>query len=121
MVNQKVVKFTNLKQSNRTVLEYVRLFDQLSQYVPDMVAMEARRVWRFLKGLRPSLVCLVNIRKEGPKSSVDTVGLAIRYEAWHELEKRTSQGLEDQKIGEQGSSLSQFGGNWHVGGNGRGR
>ena len=37
VVNSKVAEFTRLQQGNLSVLEYVRQFDQLSRYVPDMV------------------------------------------------------------------------------------
>ena len=37
VINSKVMKFTRLQQGNLSVLEYVRQFDQLSRYAPDMI------------------------------------------------------------------------------------
>ena len=59
------------------MLEYVRQFDQLSQYAPNMVQTEKSKVWRFLSGLRPGLAQLVDTGRDGPESYVDAVGCAI--------------------------------------------
>ena len=37
VVNSKIVEFTRLQQGNLSVLEYVRQFDQLWRYAPDMI------------------------------------------------------------------------------------
>ena len=37
VVNKKIAEFTWLQQGNLSVLEYVRQFDQLSRYAPNMV------------------------------------------------------------------------------------
>ena len=61
VINSKMAKFTRLQQGNLSVLEYMRQFDQLSWYAPNMIQMETSKVWRFLSGLRPGLARLVDI------------------------------------------------------------
>ena len=60
VINSKVAEFTRLQQGNVLVLEYVRQFDQLLRYTPDMVQTETSKVWRFLCGLRPGLAMFVD-------------------------------------------------------------
>ena len=79
-----------------SVLEYVRQFDQLSRYAPDMVQTETSKVWRFLSGLRPDLAGLVDTGIHGPKSYADAVGHAIRQESWTNAEKNVSLGIGDE-------------------------
>ena len=59
------------------MLEYMRQFDQLSRYAPDMIQTEMSKVWRFLSRLRPGLARLVDTGRDGPESYVDAVGRAI--------------------------------------------
>ena len=66
VINSKVVEFTRLQQGNLSVLEYVRQFDQLSRYAPDMIQTKTSKVWRFLSELRLSLVGLVDTGRDGP-------------------------------------------------------
>ena len=44
VINSKVVEFTRLQQGNLSVLEYVRQFDQLSRYTPDLIQTEISKV-----------------------------------------------------------------------------
>ena len=74
------------------MLKYVRQFDQLSQYAPDMIQTEKSKVWRFLSGLRPGLAGLVDIGRDGPESYADVVGHAIRQESWAKMNKGLSLG-----------------------------
>ena len=60
------------------MLEYVRQFDQLSWYAPDMIQTETSKAWRLLSGLCPGLAGLVDTGRDGPESYVDAVGRAIR-------------------------------------------
>ena len=60
------------------MLEYVRQFDQLSRYAPDMVFIETSKVWRFLSGLYLGLAGLVDIGRDGPESYADAIGQVIR-------------------------------------------
>ena len=81
IINSKVAKFTRLQQGSMSVLEYVRQFDQPSQYAPDMVQTEMSKDWRFLRGLHLSLAGLVDTRRDGPESYADVVGRVIQQES----------------------------------------
>ena len=74
------------------MLEYVRQFDQLSQYAPDMIQTEMSKVWRFLSGLHPDLAGLVDTGRNGLESYADAVGHAIRQESWAKTNKGLSLG-----------------------------
>ena len=91
-VNSKVAEFTRLQQGNLSVLEYVRQFDQLSRYAPDIVQTETSKVWRFLNRIRPGLARLVDIGRDGPESYTDVVGRAIRQEYLTKTDKSLSLG-----------------------------
>ena len=78
VINSKVAEFTNLQQGNLSVLEYVRQFDQLSRYAPNMIQTETSKAWRFLSGLHPGLVGLVDTERDDPESYIDAVGHVIR-------------------------------------------
>ena len=82
-----------------SVLEYIRQFDQLSRYAPDIVQTETSKVWRFLSGLRPGLAGLVDTGRDGPKLYIDAVGRTIREESCMKTEKNVnvsaSEGLKE--------------------------
>ena len=78
-----------------SVLEYVRQFDQLSQYASVMVQTEMSKVWRFLSELRPNLAGLVDTGRNGLESYTDVVGRAIRQESRTKAEKNVSLGIGD--------------------------
>ena len=59
------------------MLEYVRQFDQLLRYALDMVQIKISNVWRFLSGLCPGLVGLVDIGRDGSESYANDIGHAI--------------------------------------------
>ena len=92
VINIKVAEFTTLQQGNLSVIEYVRQFDQLSRYAPDMIQTETSKVWRFLSGLRPGLAGLVDTGRDGPESYADAVRRAIRQESWAKTDKGLSLG-----------------------------
>ncbi|XP_038880317.1 uncharacterized protein LOC120071955 [Benincasa hispida] len=48
----KQAEFMKLKQGTMTVKEYEEEFDKLSCFAPDLVSTEAKRVERFVQGLR---------------------------------------------------------------------
>ena len=75
------------------MLEYVRQFDQLSQYAPKIVQTETSKVWRFLSGLRLSLAGLVDTGRDCPESYADAVGRAIQHESWMKTEKNVNTGV----------------------------
>lgn len=78
MLNSKVVEFSRLQQGNMLVLEYVRQFDQFSQYALDIVSTDLSKICRFMSGLRLGLASLVNIERDSSESYADMVDRAIR-------------------------------------------
>jgi hypothetical protein len=55
IVQLKEDEFRELTQGGRSVNEYVHKFTELARYAPDDVSTEAKKMARFLKGLRPEL------------------------------------------------------------------
>jgi hypothetical protein len=55
IVQLKEDEFWELTQGGRSVSEYVHKFIELARYAPDDVSSEAKKMARFLKGLRPEL------------------------------------------------------------------
>jgi hypothetical protein len=55
IVQLKEDEFRELTQGGRSVSEYVHKFIELALYAPDDVSTEAKKMARFLKGLRPEL------------------------------------------------------------------
>jgi hypothetical protein len=55
IVHLKEDEFRELTQGGRSVSEYVHEFTELARYAPDDVSTEAKKMARFLKGLRPEL------------------------------------------------------------------
>ncbi|WVZ80706.1 hypothetical protein U9M48_028163 [Paspalum notatum var. saurae] len=55
LMEQKQREFRELKQGNRTVMQYVQTFIHLSQYAPGDVADEPSRAARLLQGFDPTL------------------------------------------------------------------
>ena len=50
------VEFANLKQGEMSVAEYIRKFDELSRYIPHMVATNELKVDKFIQGLSKTIV-----------------------------------------------------------------
>ncbi|WVZ49818.1 hypothetical protein U9M48_001144 [Paspalum notatum var. saurae] len=55
LMEQKQREFRELKQGNRTVMQYVQTFIQLSQYSPRDVADDPSRAARLLQDFDPTL------------------------------------------------------------------
>jgi hypothetical protein len=55
IVQLKEEEFRELTQGRRSTSEYIHKFTELAHYAPDDVSTEAKKMARFLKGLRPSL------------------------------------------------------------------
>jgi oligoendopeptidase F len=55
IVQLKEDEFRELTQGGRSVREYVHKFTELARYAPGDVSTEAKKMVRFLKGLRPEL------------------------------------------------------------------
>jgi hypothetical protein len=53
IVQLKEDEFRELTQGGRSVSQYVHKFTELARYTPDDVSTEAKKMARFLKGLRP--------------------------------------------------------------------
>ena len=76
----KVIEFSNLKQGNLLVIEYIQKFDRLARYASDMVASDTARVNCFLEGLKSKLARDVDMGREGPISYREAVQRAIQVE-----------------------------------------
>jgi hypothetical protein len=55
IIQLKEEEFRELTQGGRSVSEYVHKFTKLARYAPYDVSTEAKKIARFLKGLRPEL------------------------------------------------------------------
>jgi hypothetical protein len=55
IVQLKEEEFWELTQGGRSVSEYVHKFTELARYAPNDVSTEAKKMARFLKGLKPKL------------------------------------------------------------------
>nr|ABY56094.1 hypothetical protein [Cucumis melo] len=67
-------EFLNLEQDDMTVEQYDAEFDMLSRFAPEMIAAEAARADKFVRGLRLDIQCLV--RAFRPATHADALRLA---------------------------------------------
>ncbi|WVZ74213.1 hypothetical protein U9M48_022425 [Paspalum notatum var. saurae] len=72
LMEQKKREFRELKQGNKTVMQYVQSFIHLSQYAPEDVADDPRRAARLLNGLDPILQTHLGRRYQSFTDLVDT-------------------------------------------------
>ncbi|KAA0051426.1 gag protease polyprotein [Cucumis melo var. makuwa] len=68
-------EFLNLEQDNMTVEQYDAEFDMLSHFAPEMIATEATRADKFVRGLRLDIQGLV--RAFRPATHTDALRLAV--------------------------------------------
>ncbi|KAL4011225.1 hypothetical protein IC575_028277 [Cucumis melo] len=68
-------EFLNLEQGDMTVEQYDAEFDMLSRFAPEMIAIEAARADKFVRGLRLDIQGLV--RAFRPAIHVDALRLAV--------------------------------------------
>ncbi|KAL0536812.1 hypothetical protein IC582_025774 [Cucumis melo] len=68
-------EFLNLEQGDMTVEQYDAEFDMLSRFAPEMIATEAARADKFVRGLRPDIQGLV--RAFRPATHADALRLAV--------------------------------------------
>ncbi|KAL0560323.1 hypothetical protein IC582_000724 [Cucumis melo] len=68
-------KFLNLEQGDMTVEQYDAEFDMLSRFAPEMIATEAARADKFVRGLRLDIQGLV--RAFRPATHADALRLAV--------------------------------------------
>ncbi|KAL4026597.1 hypothetical protein IC575_015033 [Cucumis melo] len=71
----KLQEFLNLEQGDRTVEQYDAEFDMLSRFAPEMIATEAARADKFVRGLRLDIQGLV--RAFRPATHADALRLAV--------------------------------------------
>ncbi|WVZ80776.1 hypothetical protein U9M48_028228 [Paspalum notatum var. saurae] len=95
LMEQKQREFRELKQGNRTVMQYVQTFIQLSQYSPRDVADDPSRATRLLQGFNPTLQTHLGRRYQSFSELVDTM---------LDMENRLCVSNEDQKRKCQASS-----------------
>ncbi|KAJ1253446.1 hypothetical protein BS78_K255900 [Paspalum vaginatum] len=89
LMEQKRREFRDLKQGNRTVMQYVQTFIHLSQYAPRDVATEPERAERLLEGLDPTLRTHLARRYQSFTELVDTaLDMENRLRAANEDQKR---------------------------------
>jgi hypothetical protein len=85
IVQLKEEEFRELTQGGRSVSEYVHKFTELARYAPDDVIIEAKKMARFLKGLRPELKTI--LASQGFLSFSHLSNKAIQVERAREEEK----------------------------------
>ena len=69
VINQKVMEFLELRQGNRTMMEYVSKFNHLAQYASSQVDTDDKKRERFFRGLAPSF------RKSFTRRTIRPLGL----------------------------------------------
>ena len=72
LMEQKQHEFRELKQGNKTVMQYVQAFIHLSQYAPGDVADDPSRAARLLQGFDPTLQTHLGRRYQSFMDLVDT-------------------------------------------------
>ncbi|TYK07754.1 gag-protease polyprotein [Cucumis melo var. makuwa] len=90
-------EFLNLEQDDMTVEQYDAEFDMLSCFAPEMIATEAARAVKFVRGLRLDIQSLV--RAFRPATHADALRLAVDLS----LQKRAN----SSKVAGRGSTSGQ--------------
>jgi len=88
VVKIKLREFMNLKQEDRTVQEYVQIFNALARYAPDHVDTDAKKKECFLEGMSPKLRSRLGRRFEDFNQLVDDAIAMEEDLRLHHLEKR---------------------------------
>jgi hypothetical protein len=83
VVELKRREFEDLKQSNSTMMSYIKEFNQLSRYASDKVSTDAKRVKRFLEGLDPYAAMQMKLNK--PQNFQELMDTAINWENDYQL------------------------------------
>jgi hypothetical protein len=97
LMEQKQREFRELKQGNRTMIQYVQAFIHLSQYSPGDVADDLSRAARLLQGFDPTLQTHLGRRYQ---SFTDLVDTAL------DMESRLRVASEDQRRKRQATNVS---------------
>ncbi|KAL0549247.1 hypothetical protein IC582_013728 [Cucumis melo] len=90
-------EFLNLEQGDMTVEQYDAEFDMLSRFAPEMIATEAARADKFVRGLRLDIQGLV--RAFRPATHADALRLAV--------DLSLQEGANSSKIAGRGSTSGQ--------------
>src|SRR5947207_7895174 len=88
VVKIKLREFMNLKQEDRTVQEYVQIFNALARYAPDHVHTYAKKKECFLEGMSPQLQSRLGRRFKDFNQLVDDAIAMEEDLRLHHLEKR---------------------------------
>ena len=93
LLKRKRDEFRQLKQSNKSVMEYLDQFTELSRYAPDDVDTEEKKKEKFLEGLHDELqIHLVNLRVDTLEALVDaTIQLETKRKMVEDNRKRRFQ------------------------------
>ncbi|KAA0033196.1 ty3-gypsy retrotransposon protein [Cucumis melo var. makuwa] len=92
-------EFLNLEQGDMTVEQYDAEFDMLSRFAPEMIATEATRADKFVRGLRLDIQGLV--RAFRPTTHADALSLAVDLSL---QERANSSKVADQVVSFAASS-----------------
>ena len=75
-------EFINLRHGKPSIADYVLNFGQLARIAPDIVATNASRKNKFMKGMNSDIARFIDTGREGPTSYVDAVQRALRSKSW---------------------------------------
>src|SRR5207253_5166898 len=93
VVKIKLREFMNLKQEDRTVQEYVQIFNALARYAPDHVDTDAKKKECFLEGMSPKLRSRLGRRFEDFNQLVDDAIAMEEDLRLHHIEKKRSRSM----------------------------
>ena len=102
--NSKMNEFINLRQGKLSVANYVLKFDQLAKFAPDIVATDASRKNKFMRGLNSDIARFVDTGREGPTSYADAVQRALRSESWETKQEEKPEPHSSQADGAHNGS-----------------
>src|SRR6266542_755208 len=88
VIKIKLREFMALKQGNKTVREYVQIFNELARYTPNHVDMDAKKRECFLEGMSPKLRSRLGCRFADFNQLVDDAIAMEEDLRLHHLEKK---------------------------------
>ncbi|WVZ93271.1 LOW QUALITY PROTEIN: hypothetical protein U9M48_039266 [Paspalum notatum var. saurae] len=89
LVEMKLQQFLSLQQGDKTVLEYVNIFNDLAQYAPAQVASDDSKKLHFSRGLSPKMRVKMNMSYPNFHQMVnDAILLEERLRVYNEDKKR---------------------------------
>ena len=89
----KLREFMALKQGNKTVREYVQIFNELAHYAPNHVDTDSKKRECFLEGMSPKLRSRLGRRFEDFNQLVDDAIAMEEDLRLHHLEKKRSRSI----------------------------